>query len=115
MDIGVATGIVLALLGGGLVSLKSQLEVRRSWRPKARRYVPGFLLLTAGLVDIVWVARCSHLSAWMIGIVWFLFTLATPIAMASWGHLIPELKWVVVALGAVAVLVVVIGFLRPGC
>ena len=115
MDIRVVIGVLLALVGGGLVNFTSQLDVRRSRRPKARRYAFGSLVLCGGLAAIVWFPSCPQLSAWTIGAVFYLFFLATPIASASWGHRIPELKWVAVALGALIPLVIALAVARPIC
>ncbi|HYI44744.1 MAG TPA: hypothetical protein VE174_04690 [Actinomycetota bacterium] len=115
MGISVIVGVLLALVGGGLVNLTSQLDVRRSRRPKARRYTLGFLVLCAGLAAIVWFPPCPQLSAWTIGSVFYLFFLAIPIASASWGHRIPELKWVAVALGVLIPLVISLAVARPVC
>lgn len=112
VDIRVLIGLVLAFVGGFFTSLTAQIDVRRSRRPKVRRYAWEIVALGSGVTLIAFFSPCPHLSAWTIGCALFIFTIGTPIATASWAELIPELRWVVAALAAVLVLQIVIALVQ---
>ena len=105
----------LTLMGAMWVSLRAQFDTNRSLNPKLRRYLVAFVCYAVGGVVLILIVPCAHVTAWLIGLGTFAFTIVTRIMGLSWGYLIPELKRVIYVFTAITTAVILLGVFRPDC